>query len=98
MKYVYGCNGNKEHPRREVEHGMFEDPEIDCPACGGAMHRVPQAGRCFYFSPFDTLGAWCERNHRLIQGGSAERFSPNAVNHPDLPRTPYMERTVRRGN
>lgn len=40
MRYVYGCP-DKAHPRKEVSHGMSEDPVILC-ACGKPMHRIPQ--------------------------------------------------------
>lgn len=51
-RYVYGC-AEKDHPRREVEHGMQENPVIRCAVCGGVMRRIPQGFRWGY-APADV--------------------------------------------
>jgi len=83
--YVYGCDKNKDHEKKEVVHKMSEDPEVKCEECGSKMHKVPQPMR-FYFSPFDVLTSWSEENWRLAKarsrGHKAPRFSPDKVNMP----------------
>jgi len=84
--YEYACPKNKRHPRREITHGMKEDPVVQCEACGARMHRVPQSFR-FYMSPLDVLADWSDENWRRMKkrnmGLKAPRFSPNDVNRPD---------------
>jgi hypothetical protein len=51
--YVYTC---KKHPkvRKEVTHGMNENPIVLCPECRCGMHRKPQSFR-FYMNPYNVL-------------------------------------------
>lgn len=58
--YVYGCDANRQHPRREVQHSMAASPEIRCRKCGSKMHRVPQRVD-FYQNPFEILSARADR-------------------------------------
>lgn len=83
--YIYGCPKSNKHPRKEVTHGMHDDPVIQCPACGAKMHRVPQSFR-FYMNPLQVLIDWSDENWRQLKkrkmGLKAPRFSPNDVNSP----------------
>jgi hypothetical protein len=63
VKYVYGCTTDVNHPRREVIHGMKEEPEITCESCGARMARVPQAF-IWGHRPFDTLLDKLEERYR----------------------------------
>ena len=41
--YIYGCT-NKDHPTKEVRHGMREViSSLVCSMCGQPMNRIPQA-------------------------------------------------------
>lgn len=83
--YVYACPKSKRHPRKEVTHGMNDDPVIQCEACGAKMRRVPQPFR-FYMSPVQVLYDWSDENYRRYRarkaGKRAPRFSPDHVNSP----------------
>lgn len=84
--YIYACKENKKHPRKEVTHGMKEDPVIICDECGSKMSRVPQSFR-FYMSPFEILADWSDENWRRHKarkkrGSRTPRFSPDKINRP----------------
>ena len=79
--YVYGCDAQpREHPRKEVTHGMNENPSIKCDECGATMHRVPQAHR-FYMHPEGILTEWMEENY-VRSRTNQPRFSPDTVKKP----------------
>ena len=66
--YVYGCDKDYTHPRKEVNHGMHDEPTITCDKCGSLMHKVPQAAT-FYMNPQNTLTSWMDENHRRTKAG-----------------------------
>lgn len=83
--YVYACPKSRKHPRKDITHGIKEDPVIQCDACGTRMQRVPQSFR-FYMSPVQVLYDWSDENYRRYRarkaGKRAPRFSPEQVNSP----------------
>lgn len=82
-EYVYGCPQSREHPRKEVTHGINENPVIQCEACGSVMRRIPQPFR-FSLSPIEILISHSEENLRRykgrMRGYKMPRFSPHVVN------------------
>ena len=68
--YVYGCDRDKQHPRREVVHGYHDEPVILC-KCGAVMHRVPQLfswGWEAGLVMFDSM----DEEYRAIRGGGRQ--------------------------
>ena len=93
--YIYGCD-NKEHPRKEVVHGMNENPDIRCDVCGGKMHRIPSGGR-FYINPESIIVDYLDENYRRYRarkkGRHVDKFSPERINRPGgLPQREYHTR------
>lgn len=41
MIYVYGCK-DRNHPTKEIRHGMKEVIHLSCSVCGQPMKRIPQ--------------------------------------------------------
>lgn len=81
--YVYGCNQDRSHPRKEVTHGMKESPAVKCVECGSKMHKVPQPMR-FHMS--GVLLNWMDENYTRYRarkkGYNKPRFSPDNVMQP----------------
>lgn len=69
MRYVYGCQ-DPTHPRREVVHAMNDNPEVRCPICRTAMHRIPQRVR-FYMNPTDVLLNEYDAKYRAFRARKA---------------------------
>jgi hypothetical protein len=101
--YVYGCDENKEHPRKEVIHSMAASPTVICghDGCTSTMHRVPQSMR-FYLNPHDVHINWMDENYHRYRarkkGWNRPRFSPEQVNQPGsgLPQKDFNTRKYKK--
>lgn len=100
--YVYGCDQDKNHPRKEVIHKMTESPTVKCNECGSTMHRVPQSMR-FYLNPVDIHLDWMgenfERYRARKKGVPKPRFSPDTVMRPGsgVPQKEFDTRNYKKG-
>jgi len=99
--YIYGCDADKTHPRKEVIHSITANPAVKCDECGSAMHRVPQSMR-FYLSPHGIHIDWMRENYSRYRarkrGHKRPRFSPDHVNKPGsgLPQKDFETRQYKK--
>lgn len=82
--YVYRC---PEDHRKEITHGIKEDPVITCEICGAIMRRVPQVFR-IAFNPGEILADWMDENYRQYRKypkNKQKRFHPDNPTRPGKP-------------
>ena len=83
--YIYGCS-EKDHPRKEVTHGMKENPVIRCDICDLQMHRIPQPFR-HSITAGTVLKEWTRENFDRYRarrkGVPVPPFSKHKVNRPN---------------
>ncbi len=77
--YVYGCDTDQAHPRKETAHMMSKNPDMVC-ECGSLMHRVPQPLQAIIYR--GVLLDWmCDNDNRIRAGKPVK--SPYKVKRPD---------------
>jgi len=79
-EYLYRCPNNH---RKEITHGIKEDPLVICRKCGDVMRRVPQRFT-FGFNAEEIAAEWMDENYRRYRS-KRMRFSPEKVKRPGKP-------------